>query len=505
MSTAFLRAFPADISVVSEKGRKVEYMKLRDMLCGMKVLSSDCDYDIEVKGIECDSRKILPGFVFVAIRGFDTDGNKYIDEALKAGAVAVITDDRNTECVNSIVVEDARKALAEAACNFYGHPLDGIKVIGVTGTNGKTTVTHLIKKGLEHTGAICGLIGTNRNMIGDKSLETERTTPESCELWRLFREMRDAGCTHVIMEVSSHSIALSRVHGIKFDVGVFTNLSQDHLDFHGTMEEYEKVKAQMFESCQKGVVNYDDDAGKRIIQSAKTSFVTYSAVSNSADYVAKNIRYKPSTVEFELVGIDTIGRIEMNIPGKFSVYNGLAAASTLLTLGIPLHEIASAFRSLHGVKGRAEVVPTPAEYTVMIDYAHSPDGLHNILNAVKDVTDGRVILVFGCGGDRDKTKRPKMGIVAAEEADVVIVTSDNPRCEDPNSIISDITCGIDTVRSDYEVRVDRREAIFHALDIAQKGDIVLLAGKGHETYQEINRVKHHMDEREIVAEYFSGR
>ncbi len=503
MLTAFLRGFPADISAVMEKGRV--YMKLRDMLNGMKILSSACDYDAEVGGIECDSRKVMAGSVFVAIRGFETDGNKYTDAALKAGAVAVITDDRNTECEKSIVVEDARIALAEAARNFYGNPLKGMKVIGVTGTNGKTTVTHLIKKGLEHTGAVCGLIGTNRNMIGDKSLETERTTPESYELWKLFREMRDAGCTHVIMEVSSHSIALSRVHGIKFDVGVFTNLSQDHLDFHGTMEEYEKVKSEMFKNCEKGVVNYDDDAGKRIIQNNGISFVTYSAVSNSADYVAKNIRYKPSTVEFELVGIDTIGRIEMNIPGKFSVYNGLAAASTLLTLGIPLHEIAAALRALHGVKGRAEVVPTPADYTVMIDYAHSPDGLYNVLSTVKGVTEGRVIVVFGCGGDRDRTKRPKMGAVAAEKADVVIITSDNPRCEDPDLIISDIVSGVAGVRSDYEVRTDRREAIFHALDIAQKGDIIVLAGKGHETYQEINHIKYHMDEREIVAEYFSGR
>ncbi len=480
-------------------------MKLCDVLHGIEIILADCDFDIEVTGVECDSRKVRPGCIFVAVRGFETDGNKYIDSAIAAGAVAVITDDKDTRCDARILVGDARRALALAARNFYGRPTDGMKIIGVTGTNGKTTVTHLIKKGLEHSGAVCGLIGTNKNMIGTKVLETERTTPESCELWKLFREMRDCGCTHVVMEVSSHSIALSRVHGIEFEVGVFTNLTQDHLDFHGTMENYEKVKSAMFESCKLGVVNFDDPCGKRIMEQKKTRFLSYSATSNSADYVAKNIRYKPSTVEFEFVGIDTIGRIEMNIPGKFSVYNGLAAVSALLALGAPINEISAALRELRGVRGRAEIVPTDTEYAVMIDYAHSPDGLENILNTVRDVAEGRVITVFGCGGDRDRTKRPKMGNVAAKCSDVVIVTSDNPRTEDPDAIIADIIPGIKEIRDDFEIHSDRREAIFAALSIAQKGDVIVLAGKGHETYQEINHVKHHMDEREIVAEYFSGR
>ncbi|MBQ6901763.1 MAG: UDP-N-acetylmuramoyl-L-alanyl-D-glutamate--2,6-diaminopimelate ligase [Oscillospiraceae bacterium] len=480
-------------------------MKLRDILNGIKVLASDVDLDVEVCGVECDSRKVGKDTVFVAIRGYETDGNKYIKSAFEAGACAVITDKKSACGKKCILVEDARKALAAVAKNYFGDPTKDMKIIGITGTNGKTTVTYLIKRCLEANGAVCGLIGTNQNMIGDEVLETERTTPESNELWKLFAKMRDKGCTHVIMEVSSHSLELSRVYGIKFTVGAFTNLTQDHLDFHKTMEKYEAAKQKLFEQSEYGVVNFDDEAGKRMLTRCDGRFVTYSAKENSADFVAKNIRTKAASVEFELVGIDTIGRIEMNIPGKFSVYNALCASSVLLTLGIPLEKISESLRSVEGVKGRAEVVPTDTDYTVMIDYAHSPDGLENILKTVKEITENRVIVVFGCGGDRDSTKRPKMGRIAAEYADVVVVTSDNPRTENPDDIIDDIIPGI-LEKTDSFCRVtDRREAIFKALDMAEKGDIVVLAGKGHETYQEINHIKHHMDEREIVNEYFLGR
>lgn len=480
-------------------------MKLRDILNGIEVLSADVDLDVEVCGVECDSRKVGKDTVFVAIRGYETDGNKYIKSAVEAGACAVITDKKTISGRGKIVVADARRALAMAAKNFYGNPTRDMKIIGVTGTNGKTTVTYLIKRGLEQVGAVCGLIGTNQNMIGDRVLETERTTPESNELWKLFAEMRDSGCTHVIMEVSSHSLELSRVYGIEYEVGAFTNLTQDHLDFHKTMEKYEAAKAKLFKQSKLGVINFDDEAGKRMIKQAGTKLVTYSAKDNGADYVAKNIRTKPASVEFELVGIDTIGRIEMNIPGKFSVYNALCASSVLLALGVPLHEISAALRLIEGVKGRAEVVPTDSDYTVMIDYAHSPDGLENILKTVKEIAEGRVIVVFGCGGDRDAAKRPKMGKIAAQYADVVVVTSDNPRTENPDAIIDDIIPGISEITDEFKRITDRREAIYRALDIARKGDIVLLAGKGHETYQEIDHIKHHMDEREIVNDYFLGR
>lgn len=480
-------------------------MKLRDILNGIEVLASDVDLDVEVRGVECDSRKVGKDNVFVAIRGYETDGNKYIKSAFENGACAFITDKKSTGGKSKILVRDARKALAQAAKNFYGDPTRDMKIIGITGTNGKTTVTYLIKHALEQTGAVCGLIGTNQNMIGDKVIETERTTPESNELWKLFAKMRDEGCTHVIMEVSSHSLELSRVHGIEYEVGAFTNLTQDHLDFHKTMEKYEEAKSKLFEQSKIGVINFDDAAGRRMIDKKATKLISYSAKDSSADYVAKNIRTSPTSVEFEFVGIETIGRIELQIPGKFSVYNALCAVSVLLTLGISLPEIAKSMRCVKGVKGRAEVVPTDTDYTVMIDYAHSPDGLENILRTVKEIAQGRVIAVFGCGGDRDATKRPKMGRIAAQYADVVIVTSDNPRTEDPDAIIDDIVPGIEELTKKYKRIADRREAIFHALDIAKTGDIVVLAGKGHETYQEINHVKHHMDEREIVKEYFIGR
>lgn len=486
------------------KGR-VSYMKLRDILKGIDVIECSADLNMEILGVECDSRKAEDNTLFVAIRGFETDGNKYIASAKAAGATAFITDSKKAYKQGGILVDDARRALAVASKNFYGNPTENIKVIGITGTNGKTTVTYLIKHVLEKNGAVCGLIGTNKNMIGNEVIETERTTPESNELWKLFAKMRDAGCTHIIMEVSSHSLELSRVYGIDYTVGAFTNLSQDHLDFHKTMAKYEAAKLKLFSQCETAVINLDDEAGNRMRKLAPSKVVTYSAKVNEGDYVAKNIRTKPASIEFELVGIDTIGRIELNIPGKFSVYNALCAASVLLVLGFPIYVIGAALRTVEGVKGRAEVVPTETDYTVMIDYAHSPDGLENILKTVKEVTVGHVIVVFGCGGDRDATKRPKMGKIAATLADVVIVTSDNPRTEVPEKIIDDIVPGIREVRDDFISVVDRKEAIFKALDMAKQGDMIVLAGKGHETYQEINHIKHHMDEREIVREYFGGR
>jgi len=479
-------------------------MKLRDVLQGVEIISAEVDMDMEIDGVECDSRAVSENGLFVAVRGFETDGNKYIADALSNGATAVITDSKKYATKSRIYVADARRALAECAKNFYGNPTRDMKVIGVTGTNGKTTVTYLIKHCLERAGKKCGLIGTNQNMIGNEVLPTERTTPESNALWKLFAKMRDAGCEYVIMEVSSHSLELARVHGIEFFVGAFTNLTQDHLDFHKTMENYEKAKAKLFDVSRVGVINYDDAAGQRIAAGAKCPTVTYSTKSSSASYVAKSINYSSDSVSFAFVGIDMINRVELGIPGDFSVCNAMCAAGVLIECGLKIGDICAYLSECSGVKGRAEVVPTNTDYTVMIDYAHSPDGLENILTTVKKTCEGRVITVFGCGGDRDRTKRPIMGGVVARLSDVVIVTSDNPRCEDPEKIIDDIIPGIVDVREDYIRIADRREAIGKALEIAEKGDVVLLAGKGHETYQEIQHVKHHMDEREIVKEYLSG-
>ncbi len=478
-------------------------MRLSEILNGIEIISCEIDLNTEITGVECDSRLVKEGGIFVAIRGYETDGNRFIASAVENGAAVIITDSEEYAGKSRILVKDARRALALSAKNFYKNPTRDMKVIGVTGTNGKTTVTYLIKHCLELSGHKCGLIGTNQNMIDDKILETERTTPESNALWKLFAKMRDAGCEYVIMEVSSHSLELSRVFGIDFFVGAFTNLTQDHLDFHGNMENYKAAKAKLFLQTQNAVINLDDAAAETLISSAKCRVLTYAAKKIGADYFAKNINLKPDSVSFEFAGEET-KQIELRIPGEFSVYNAMCAISVLLATGLSLSDIARSLITVSGVKGRAEVVPTDTDYTVMIDYAHSPDGLENILSTVRKTTNGRVIVVFGCGGDRDKTKRPKMGNIAASLADIVIVTSDNPRTEEPEKIIDDIIPGITEVGKAYIRIADRREAIFHALSIAKARDIVLLAGKGHETYQEINHVKYHMDEREIVREYFSG-
>ncbi|MBE6916237.1 MAG: UDP-N-acetylmuramoyl-L-alanyl-D-glutamate--2,6-diaminopimelate ligase, partial [Ruminococcaceae bacterium] len=334
-----------------------------------------------------------------------------------------------------------------------------------------------------------------QNLIGDEVVETERTTPESFELHALFRRMADAGCTYVLMEVSSHSLVLDRVYGLHFAAGIFTNLTQDHLDFHHTMEEYAKAKARLFSLCDVGIINFDDK-WKDVISADTNCKIAWYSAKEPVDFVAENIQMYDDRVEFEVLG----EKIKLHIPGQFSVYNALAVIGCALKLGISLSVISSALGSIRGVKGRAEVVPTNTPYTVMIDYAHTPDALENILKTVQGFAKGRVILVFGCGGDRDRTKRPKMAQMASKYADFVVVTSDNPRTEDPNAIIADIVEGIRLPHERYHVEADRKCAIGYAMSIADDGDVILLAGKGHETYQEINHVKHHMDEREIVAD-----
>lgn len=481
-------------------------MKLMELLSNVDVVKYACDQQVDVEGLCYDSRKSAPGVAFVAIRGFQTDGHKYIAQAAEKGAALVICETPPELSVPYVLVKDSRLALAQMSDNFFGHPARGMKVIGVTGTNGKTTTTMLVKAILEEsTGAMVGLMGTNANYIGRKELPAQRTTPESYEVFRLLSEMKQAGFQYVVMEVSSHALELDRVYGIPFEVGVFTNLSRDHLDFHGTMEKYLKAKSRLFSMCRFGVVNRDDPASEYILEKGSCHFQTYSAQSDNADLVAKNINLKSDRVEFEAVVTGAINRLTLGIPGMFSVYNALAATGCCLALGVPLSDIAQAMRHAHGVKGRAEVVPVPADYTVLIDYAHSPDGIINILKAVKGFAKGRVIALFGCGGDRDKTKRPLMGKAAAELADFCIVTSDNPRTEDPRAIIEDILPGMKGIVTPMAVIDDRRAAIVYALENAQPGDVVVLMGKGHETYQEICGVKHHLDEREEVAAYFAAK
>ena len=477
-------------------------MKLQDLLKGVAVLESTAAPDTEINEVRYDSRAVRPGDLFVAIRGYATDGHQYIGKALEQGAAAIVCEEAPAG-VPAVVVENARRALAEIAANRFGHPADSMTMLGVTGTNGKTTTTYLVKHMLEDAGHKVGLIGTNQNLIGDEVVETERTTPESYELHALFARMRDAGCTHVIMEVSSHSLVLDRVHGIHFAVGAFTNLTQDHLDFHKTMEEYRRAKALLFTISDKGVINLDDPAAGAMLADAKCPCLTFSCEKDAADLTAKNLKLHADGVEFVAATKGDLARVKLPIPGHFSAENALTALGIVLQLGMPLADAAKSLATATGVKGRVEVVPTDTDYTVLIDYAHSPDGVENVLRAVRGFAKGRVVALFGCGGDRDRTKRPKMGKIAVDLADFCVVTSDNPRTEDPKAIIDDILEGMKGTKTPMQVIVDRPEAIHWTLAHAKKDDIIVLMGKGHETYQEVNHVKHHMDEREIVRDFFA--
>ena len=482
-------------------------MKLKDLLAGVPCLSAAADLETEISHISYDSRTTAPGDVFVAMTGFATDGHAYIGKAAAAGAAAVVCERPPEEAaVPYVQVADSRQALAVMAANYYGHPADSMTMVAVTGTNGKTTTTYFLKAILEQAaGAKVGLIGTNQNMIGDEVLPTERTTPESLELQELFARMRDAGCTHVVMEASSHALFLKRVYGIRFRVGVFTNLTQDHLDFHKTMEDYCDAKAILFRNCEVGVCNADDAWCARLLRDATCRVRTY-AVQARADLRAENIVLEADHIAFDAVAEGQRVPVRVGIPGGFMVYNTLDALEAARALGIPLEESARVLARVPHVKGRVEVVPTPGRpYTILIDYSHTPDSLENILRTVKGFAKGRTVALFGCGGDRDRTKRPQMGRIAAELADFVVVTSDNPRTEDPEAIIADILPGLEGSDTPYVVICDRVEAIHYCMDHAQPGDVIALCGKGHETYQEINHHKYHMDEREIVADYLAGK
>ena len=482
-------------------------MKLKELLEGIEVLDATADMEMEIPHVSYDSRATQPGDLFVAMTGFAADGHAFIGKAMAAGASAVLCQKQPEDpAVPYVRVADSRRALAEVGANFFGHPADSMTMVGVTGTNGKTTTTYLLKSILEQAaGAKVGLIGTNQNMIGEEIIPTERTTPESFELQRLFAQMRDAGCTHVVMEVSSHALALDRVYGVHYAVGIFTNLTQDHLDFHKTMEAYCDAKAILFRNCDAGVCNADDPWTERLLKDATCRKFSY-AEQAAADLRAENVCLEADHVAFDAVTKEKSVPIRVNIPGGFMVYNTLDVLGAALMLGIPLEKSADVLARVPHVKGRVEVVPTPGkDYTVLIDYAHSPDGLENVLTSVKGFAKGRTIALFGCGGDRDKTKRPKMGKIAAEIADFVVVTTDNPRTEKPGDIIADILPGMQDSDTPHVVVEDRIEAIHWAMDHAEKDDVIVLCGKGHETYQEVNHVKHHMDEREIVADYLNAK
>lgn len=476
-------------------------MKLRELIKNLSIIEMNADAELEISGVSYDSRKTEKGDMFVAIRGFEADGHKFIPKAVENGAAVILCEEKPSCDIPYVLVSDSRYGLAIVSRDFFGDPASEMTMIGITGTSGKTSSSYLIKHMLESKlDAKVGLIGTNGNMIGDEFLHTEHTTPESYELHKLFRHMADSGCTHVVMEVSSHSLTLERVAGIHFDVALYTNLSQDHLDFHGTMEEYAAAKRKLFSMCSLGCFNLDNAWADFMRDGASCRTMTFSTEKNEADLVAKDIRLTADGVRFASVSGDEISITKLGIPGMFSVYNALGTMSVGLALGLSLADCSDAMSSAKGVKGRLEIVPTGRDFSVVIDYSHKPDALEKVLKTLKPVTRGRLIALFGCGGDRDKLKRPIMGRIAADNADLVVVTSDNPRTEDPDEIIREIVAGMKDKRTPTKVICDRREAIAWAIDNAAPGDVLLLAGKGHEDYQVVGHEKHHMDEREIVAD-----
>ena len=480
-------------------------MKLRELLQGLEILSATADGETEIGGVCYDSRKVQPGDLFVAVKGFSSDGHRFIPTAMKNGAAAVLCEEIPEGDAPYVQIADCRLGLALTSRNYYGNPAGQMCVIGITGTSGKTSSSYLIKHLLEtKLQAKVGLIGTNGHMIGAEFIHSDFTTPESHELQQLFRRMADAGCSHVVMEVSSHSLALERVAGIHFDVALYTNLSQDHLDFHHTMEEYAAAKKKIFSMCSTACVNADDAHTPFMTEGASCRILRY-AIDKEAELRAEDIRLDASGVAFTARYGGESAPVSLAIPGLFSVHNALGVISVGLALGLSLKDCADAMKDAKGVKGRLENVPTDGDYAIIIDYSHKPDALENALRTLRAVTRGRLIVLFGCGGDRDRLKRPIMGAIAADNADLCIVTSDNPRTENPETIIDEIMAGMEGKSTPILRICDRREAIHAAIDKARAGDVILLAGKGHEDYQVIGHEKRHMDEREIVADYLKTR
>ncbi len=481
-------------------------MNLKNILQGIENIKGKGNFDIEIENIESDSRKITKNGLFFAIKGFAVDGTDYINSAIENGAVAVvIEDEKDIKKINNInditiaLVPNIRKAMAISACNFYDNPSKKIKLIGVTGTKGKTTTTFMVKEILEKQGYKVGLIGTIANYIGEVCLgDSSRTTPESIELQKLFARMVEEKCQVAVMEVSSQSLKLDRVYGCDFDIGVFTNFSEDHISEHEhpDMEDYFKSKCKLFDMCKTAFINVDDLYGEKLKKIIPCEFATY-GIDNTCNLLAKDITITNSYVDFRVKLTERNERVKVDIPGRFTVYNALAAISIALKLGCSSDSIKEALLEIK-VPGRSELVPNKKGLTIMIDYAHSPESLENILSAVKSYTRGRVISVFGCGGDRDTSKRAIMGEISGRIADYTIITSDNPRTEEPKLIVDEIENGIKKTKGKYEVVVDRIEAIKTAIKMAGKTDIIVLAGKGHEPYQEINGVKYPFDERKIV-------
>jgi UDP-N-acetylmuramoyl-L-alanyl-D-glutamate--2,6-diaminopimelate ligase len=444
--------------------------------------------DTDICSIEYDSRRVKKGSLFCCIVGAMFDGHSFAQSALDSGATALLVERKLPLPAPQIVVKNARKAMAEMAAAFYGYPQREMMMLGVTGTNGKTTTTYMVKA-----------IGTIRNLIGNESIHTDRTTPESVDLFRILRMMADAHVDLVVMETSSHALEQFRVHGIKFDVGLFTNLTQDHLDYHKSFDNYLAAKKTLFLNSKKAVINVDDPYSGRMMEGLAIPIMTF-GVRDRADISATDIDITTDGVRFDLHTPEGEVFLNLAIPGLFSVFNAMGAAGMALAGGMKLSAVKAGLESLTSVSGRLEPVKTNRDFSVFVDYAHTPDALENVLKTVQQFAKGRVICVFGCGGDRDRAKRPIMGEIAGRFSELAVITSDNPRTEDPMAIIETIEEGVKRSGTKYAVIENRKEAIRYALSVAQGDDVIMIAGKGHENYQEIKGTKYHFDDKEIVEE-----
>jgi UDP-N-acetylmuramoyl-L-alanyl-D-glutamate--2,6-diaminopimelate ligase len=471
------------------------------------------DTGINVSGITHDSRAVGHGFIFVALPGKHTHGKEFIGEAVKKGAVAVLSDGVYTDKAASLVSDNIRHTMALIASALYSSPDSSLTMIGITGTNGKTTISYFLEHILNGASLPCGVIGTVNYRFGSKSIEAPNTTPESSEVYRILDQMVSGGCKACVMEVSSHALMLERVQAIEFDIAIFTNLTREHLDFHRTMDEYFLAKARLFtglkpvkkRNTKYAIINVDDPYGKKLVRMAGGADVITYGIDEKADVSARKLKVTSRANEFVLS--TPLGKKKVTIGhiGKHNVYNALAAVAAALSAGVPFEKAAGLIESAPGAPGRLEKIDLGQPYIVLVDFAHTGDALENVLNAVHKIKSNRIITVFGCGGDRDRTKRPVMGEIATRLSDYVLVTSDNPRSEDPERIALDIEVGIRKHhRNNYQVIVDREQAIAQAIAMAEKDDIILIAGKGHETYQIIGDAKIHFNDVETAKKYIES-
>ena len=481
-------------------------MILKELIKNLKYIKLIGNENIEISNLTIDSRKVKKGSMYGAIKGFNVDGHKFIKNCIENGASLIVCEDLEDFCIDDNVailqVENTRKALAIIAKNFYNNPTKNINLIGVTGTNGKTSTTYFLEQILLEYKKTVGIIGTIEIRENGKKMEFDfstSTTPDTIELNELFSTMVSDNIDNIVMEVSSHALELHKVEGCNFNIGIFTNLTQDHLDMHKSMENYLNAKSKLFSMCKIGIINIDDKYAQDIIKNASCKVFTYS-IEKESDLQAINIQYFMDRVAFDVKINDKIENFILNIPGRFSVYNALSVIGACLMQNIPIDIIKEGIENIKGVPGRIQTIPNDKGFNVIVDYAHTPDGLDNIIRAVREFTKGRVITIFGCGGDRDRKKRPIMGEISANLSDYTIITSDNPRSEVPESIIDEIETGIKPITNNYEKITGRREAIYRGVSIAKANDSIIIAGKGHEDYEIFADKTIHFDDTEVAKE-----